>query len=61
MAPIQQAINEHCIPKISDSASVQISSLGYEAELIGAAALVMEHYDLLDFTPHKNKKLKQPA
>jgi predicted NBD/HSP70 family sugar kinase len=61
MAPIQQAINEHCIPKISENASVQISSLGYEAELIGAAALVMEHYDLLDFTQNKNKKVKQPA
>ena len=61
MAPIQQAINEHCIPKISENTSVQISSLGYEAELIGAAALVMEHYDLLDFSPNKNKKLKQPA
>jgi predicted NBD/HSP70 family sugar kinase len=61
LAPIQQAINEHCIPKISESTSLQISSLGYEAELIGAAALVMEHYDTLDFTHHKNKKLKQPA
>jgi predicted NBD/HSP70 family sugar kinase len=61
MAPIQQAINEHCIPKISENTSVQISMLGYEAELIGAAALVMEHYDSLDFTQHKNKKAKQPA
>ncbi|MGZ3925094.1 MAG: ROK family protein [Flavisolibacter sp.] len=61
MAPIQQAINEHCIPKISENTSVQISSLGYEAELVGAAALVMEHYDSLEYSPHKNKKLKQPA
>jgi predicted NBD/HSP70 family sugar kinase len=61
LAPIQQAINEHCIPKISESTNLLISSLGYEAELIGAAALVMEHYESLDFTHHKNKKLKQPA
>lgn len=61
MAPIQQAINEHCIPKISENTEVQISSLGYEAELIGAAALVMEHYDTIDFTQHKNRKAKQPA
>lgn len=61
MAPIQQAINEHCIPKISENTEVQISSLGYEAELIGAAALVMEHYDTMDFTQNKKHKAKQPA
>jgi predicted NBD/HSP70 family sugar kinase len=61
LAPIHQAINEHCIPKISENTEVQISSLGYEAELIGAAALVMERYDTLEFTQHKNKKTKQPA
>ena len=61
LAPIQQAINEHCIPKISENTEVQISSLGYEAELIGAAALVMEHYDSLEYTQHKNRKTKQPA
>lgn len=44
--PIEQAINEHCIPKISENTSIEISSLGYEAELIGAAALLMEHFDL---------------
>jgi predicted NBD/HSP70 family sugar kinase len=61
LAPIQQAINEHCIPKISENTEVQISSLGYQAELIGAAALVMEHYDTLEFTQSKNKKRKQAA
>jgi len=63
MAPIQQAINEHCIPKISESTHVQISSLGYEAELIGAAALIMEHYDSIDFAQNKNHKTtrQQPA
>ena len=59
IAPIQQAINEHCIPKISENTEVQISSLGYEAELIGAAALVMEHYDSLEFNQNKNKKTKR--
>lgn len=42
--PIQQAINEHCIPKIAENTTIEISSLGYEAELVGAAALVMEHF-----------------
>lgn len=47
LAPIQQAINAHCIPKIAENTEISISSLGYEAEILGAAALVMEHYDTL--------------
>lgn len=47
MAPIQQAINEHCIPKIAEDTEIKISLLGFQAEIIGAAALVMEHYDTL--------------
>jgi predicted NBD/HSP70 family sugar kinase len=49
LTPVQQAINEHCIPNLSQDIKTDISSLGYQAELIGAAALVMEHYDELDF------------
>ena len=45
-APIQQALNEHCIPRLSANTTIQISRLGYEAELIGAASLVMEHFDI---------------
>jgi len=41
--PIQQALNEHCIPRLSENTEIKISKLGYQAELIGAAALVMEH------------------
>lgn len=44
-APIQQAINEHCIPRLGANTSIKISELGYDAEVIGAAALVMEKYD----------------
>ncbi|MEX6688838.1 ROK family transcriptional regulator [Danxiaibacter flavus] len=44
-APIQQAINEHCIPRLAEKTSIEISSLGHQAELIGAAALVMENYE----------------
>jgi predicted NBD/HSP70 family sugar kinase len=61
LAPVQQAINEHCIPKISENTEVQISTLGYQAELIGGAVLVMEHYDTLEFTHHKKRKIKQPV
>lgn len=45
MAPIQQALNEHCIPRLSHSTELAISTLGYMAELIGAAALVMENFE----------------
>lgn len=44
MAPVQQALNEHCIPRLADHTVVEVSKLGYEAELIGSAALVMENY-----------------
>jgi predicted NBD/HSP70 family sugar kinase len=44
-APIWQALNEHCIPRFGANTKVQISSLGYDAELIGAAALVMENFE----------------
>ena len=42
-APIQQALNEHSIPRLAANTMVAVSTLGYQAELIGSAALVMEH------------------
>lgn len=42
--PIQQALNEHCIPRLAVNTEIVTSALGYEAELIGAASLVMENY-----------------
>lgn len=45
-APIQQALNEHCIPRLANNAELAISVLGHQAELIGAAALVMENYGI---------------
>ena len=45
LTPIQQAINEHCIPKISENTEIKISSLTHQAELIGAAALVMDSFE----------------
>jgi predicted NBD/HSP70 family sugar kinase len=44
-APIQQALNEHCIQRLFQSTSIEISTLGNNAELIGAAALVMDNYE----------------
>lgn len=44
-APIQQSINENCIPRIAVNTTIELSILGYEAELAGAAALVMENFE----------------
>jgi len=45
LAPIQQALNEHCIPRIAANTTIELSQLDYQAELIGAAALVMENFE----------------
>ncbi len=44
--PIQQAMNEHCIPILADNTTIEVSELGYDAELIGAAVLVMENFEM---------------
>lgn len=56
-APIQQAINEHCIPRLAEHAEIEVSTLGHNAELIGAAALVIEN--LIKDRPNKELKTKQ--
>ncbi|MDN3655567.1 ROK family protein [Ferruginibacter paludis] len=48
-APIQQALNEHCIRRLFQNTNIEISDLGLEAQLIGAAALVMENYNEISF------------
>lgn len=45
LAPIQQALNEHCIPRLADKTQLEISALDYQAEIVGAAALVMENFE----------------
>jgi predicted NBD/HSP70 family sugar kinase len=47
-APIQLALNEHCIPHLSVNTHIEVSPLGYMAELTGAAALVMDNYERSD-------------
>jgi len=48
-APIQQSLNEHCIQRLYQSTILEISTLGTQAALIGAAALVMENYERISF------------
>jgi len=44
IAPIQQALNKYCIPRISEDTDVKVSQLGHEASLLASAALVMEKF-----------------
>lgn len=43
LPPIQQAINEHCIRRLSEDIEVVVSKLASQAEWIGTAALVVEN------------------
>jgi len=45
LAPIQQALNKFCIPRLASSTELLISDMGFNAELIGTAVLVMENFD----------------
>ncbi|MET0300370.1 MAG: ROK family transcriptional regulator [Flavitalea sp.] len=42
-APIQQALNEHCIPRLYANTIMRVSNLGMNAQLLGGAALVIEY------------------
>ncbi len=43
MPQIQTAVNEFCIPRISQKTSIEISELGAKAQLIGSACIVFEY------------------
>jgi glucokinase-like ROK family protein len=45
LAPIQQSLHKYCIPRLAANTEILISELGFDAELIGAAVLVMENFD----------------
>lgn len=49
LAPIQQALNEYSIPRLAANTHMEMSTLGDNAELIGAAALVMENLEATNY------------
>ncbi len=59
-APIQQALNEHCIPRLAVNTEIGLSVLGYDAEMIGSSALVMEKYSEVARKLNKKDLLKKP-
>jgi len=56
LAPIQQALNKYCIPRLAEYTEVKVSQLEQDAYSIGVAALVMEH-----FGPQYSQADKQTA
>lgn len=44
LAPIQQALNTYCIPRLFADTEIKVSKLGFDAELIGASILVMQNF-----------------
>ena len=44
MAPIQQAINEHCIPRLTDETDLFVSNLNNNAQLVGGAVIMVENF-----------------
>ena len=59
-APIQQAINEHSIPRLAEHTSIEVSTVGNKDELYGAAALVMENFDRETKKKNRNVGLLNP-
>ncbi len=53
LAPVEQALNEHCIPRLSFNTTIKLSNMDLDAEMIGAAALVMES---IVYIPTREKK-----
>ncbi|PST82283.1 sugar kinase [Pedobacter yulinensis] len=43
LPPIQQAINEFCIPRLAEQTQISVSTIARNAELLGAANLVIEN------------------
>lgn len=58
-APIQQALNEHCIPRLAENTRILVSKLGHQAGLLGAAALVMEGFDENDIDSYAESYKKK--
>jgi hypothetical protein len=58
-APIQQALTEYCIPRLVHNTDIRVSDLGHQAEMIGAAALVMENIERLKPTKTETPNYEQ--
>ena len=55
LAPIQQALNKYCIPRLAVNTELLISTLGFDGAIVGGAALVIEHLDNEKLTINPNQ------
>jgi predicted NBD/HSP70 family sugar kinase len=55
MSPVQQALNQYCIPRLVEHTEIVVSRLVQDAGLIGAAALVVEHVNIYQGKPVSSK------
>ncbi|KYP14452.1 ROK family protein [Flavihumibacter sp. CACIAM 22H1] len=59
LPPIQQALNRYCIPRLAAYTHLSVSDLNKDAEIMGAAALVVEQLDKR-FTNRKSSSKNHP-
>lgn len=59
LTPMQQALNEMCIPKLARFTEISVSKMGYESELIGAAILVMSNVEEIYQEARQKEKLRK--
>ncbi|MGN8070411.1 ROK family protein [Mucilaginibacter sp. 22184] len=57
LSPIQQAMNEHCIPHLTTYTQLAVSNLGNDAQLLGGVTTVIEN--LYKLSPQAN--ISEPA
>ncbi|WPU99652.1 ROK family protein [Mucilaginibacter sp. cycad4] len=57
LSPIQQAMNEHCIPRLTTYTQLAVSNLGNNAQLLGGVTTVIEN--LYKLSPQGN--ISEPA
>ncbi|MCW5914280.1 MAG: ROK family protein [Chitinophagaceae bacterium] len=57
LAPIGQAINKYCIPRLASYTQIAVSSLSKNSETLGAAALVIENFDESRITHFEKKSI----
>ena len=58
LAPIYQALNKYCIPRLAAYTEIVVSEFSTTAELIGGAALVIDNIDNKRFIQHENVKVE---
>jgi predicted NBD/HSP70 family sugar kinase len=46
MSPVQQALNQYCIPRLLEHTEIVVSKMVQDAGITGAAALVAEHANM---------------